>query len=348
MPATQGDDTIYGTVGQDWLDGLGGNDTLVVFGGNDTLIGGAGGDTMNGGSGVDTVRYDNSSAAVHVGLSSGEAWGGDATGDVLVQIENLVGSQFDDALYGDNVANRIEGGNGADLLYGYGGDDTLYGGNFGDRLIGGAGADLLNGGDGFDTADYGASAQGVLIDFTNHQTSGGDAEGDTLVSIEKVIGSGQGDSLLGDGSRQLLLRFIGQRSPVRPWRSGLSRWRPQQGQDRGRCRRRRPDRRLGSRRVRLHGAWPEPEWRRSTSFVTSATPMATRSTSATSTPRRTAPASRRSTSMAPACISGEGQVRYEQANGDTFIYANTSTAGGPEVVIKLDGLHDLVASDFIL
>ena len=180
--------------------GLGGNDTLVAFGGNDTLIGGTGGDTMNGGSGVDTVRYDNSIAAVHVGLSSGEAWGGDATGDVLVQIENLAGSQFDDALYGNNVANRIEGGNSADLLYGYGGDDTLYGGNFGDRLIGGAGADLLNGGDGFDTADYGASAQGVLIDLTNHQTSGGDAEGDTLVSIEKVIGSGQGDSLLGDGA----------------------------------------------------------------------------------------------------------------------------------------------------
>ena len=40
--------------------------------------------------------------------SSGEAWGGDATGDVLVQIENLVGSQFDDALYGNNVANGIE------------------------------------------------------------------------------------------------------------------------------------------------------------------------------------------------------------------------------------------------
>ena len=49
-----------------------------------------------------------------------------------------------------------------------------------------------------------------------------------------------------------------------------------------------------------------------------------------------------------ALYSGEGQVRYEQANGDTFIYANTSTAGGPEVVIKLDGLHDLVASDSIL
>ena len=41
-------------------------------------------------------------------------------------------------------------------------------------------------------------------------------------------------------------------------------------------------------------------------------------------------------------------MRYEQANGDTLIYANTSTAAGAEVVIKLDGLHDLVASDFIL
>ena len=46
------------------------------------------------------------------------------------------GSQFDDALYGNSVANRIEGGSGADLLYGYDGNDTLYGGNFGDRLCG--------------------------------------------------------------------------------------------------------------------------------------------------------------------------------------------------------------------
>ena len=347
MPATQGNDTIYGTVGNDWLDGLGGNDTLVAFGGNDTLVGGTGGDTMNGGSGVDTVRYDNSSAAVHVGLSSGEAWGGDATGDVLVQIENLVGSQFDDALYGNSVANRIEGGSGADLLYGYDGNDTLYGGNFGDRLVGGAGADLLNGGDGFDTADYGASAQGVLIDFTNHQTSGGDAEGDTLVSIEKVIGSGQGDSLLGDGAANF---FFGSSGNDRLYGRGGADYLD-----------------AGPNSDRIEGGVGGDDLIGGSGADEFAyTALGQSQNGAIDIIRDFSHADGDKIDLSnidakahsageqafhfngTGLFSGEGQVRYEQANGDTFIYANASTAGGPEVVIKLDGLHDLVASDFIL
>lgn len=347
MSATQGDDTIYGTTGNDWLDGLGGNDTLVAFAGNDTLIGGTGGDTLNGGSGVDTVRYDNSSATVHVSLIGANAWGGDANGDVLVQIENLVGSQFDDALYGDNVANRIDGGNGADLIYGYGGDDALYGGGFGDRLIGGAGADLLNGGDGFDTAEYGASAQGVLIDFTNHQTYGGDAEGDTLVSIEKVIGSGQGDHLLGDGNANFFFGSSGEdhlygRSgadyldggPNNDWIEGGA------GGD---------DLTGGSGADEFAYTALGQSQNGSIDIIRDFSHAQGDKIDLSNIDAKAHTSGEQGFHFnGTGLYSGEGQVRYQQVGGDTFVYANTSTAGGPEVVIKLDGLHDLVASDFIL
>ena len=57
-----------------------------------------------------------------------------AQGDTYVSIENLSGSNFSDALYGNGGANAISGGNGNDLLVGYGGNDTLTGGAGADRF----------------------------------------------------------------------------------------------------------------------------------------------------------------------------------------------------------------------
>ena len=75
-----------------------------------------------------------------------------------------------------------------------------------DTLVGGAGADILIGDPGFDTADYSGSTAGVTIqlnatlaDPTIAGTGlGGDAEGDTLFLIERVVGSAFNDTLLGD------------------------------------------------------------------------------------------------------------------------------------------------------
>ncbi len=40
-------------------------------------------------------------------------------------IENLIGSRFDDALYGDSAPNVLRGGPGRDRLVGRGGGDAL-------------------------------------------------------------------------------------------------------------------------------------------------------------------------------------------------------------------------------
>ena len=55
-----------------------------------------------------------SPAPVEINLSAAIVRGGDATGDALISIENLVGSAFDDTFTGDAGDNILEGGPGAD------------------------------------------------------------------------------------------------------------------------------------------------------------------------------------------------------------------------------------------
>ncbi|SDO34260.1 Hemolysin-type calcium-binding repeat-containing protein [Pseudomonas arsenicoxydans] len=91
----------------------------------------------------------------------------------------------------------INGTNGTDTLIGSNGDDVINGLRGDDVLIGGAGADKLDGGAGFDTADYSWSSAGINIDLRSGISLpgiGGDAEGDTLKNIEKVIGSDYDDT----------------------------------------------------------------------------------------------------------------------------------------------------------
>ncbi len=56
----------------------------------------------------------------------GPETGGDATGDTIVNVENITGSSHGDILYGTNdMTNVMNGGDGADFLYGLSGEDTL-------------------------------------------------------------------------------------------------------------------------------------------------------------------------------------------------------------------------------
>ena len=75
---------------------LGGN-------GNDALIGGAGADSLDGGAGTDTADYSGAGAAVTVYLDGTTSSGSDAAGDVLSNIEHLIGSAFADLLVGTAV-----------------------------------------------------------------------------------------------------------------------------------------------------------------------------------------------------------------------------------------------------
>jgi len=65
-------------------------------------------------------------------------------------IEAVIGTASRDWIYGNEVANQLEGRKGNDLLVGREGDDSLWGGEGADSLYGGPGADLLDGGEGLD------------------------------------------------------------------------------------------------------------------------------------------------------------------------------------------------------
>ena len=188
------------TNGYDVIYGYDGDDSIYGLGGNDTLDGGAGADALNGGTGSDTASYWTATAGIIASLSYGVGAGGDAEGDTYASIENLTGSQFADALVGDDGNNILGGLFGDDFLDGRDGSDMLRAGWGNDTLKGGGGADWLDGGPEIDTASYYESPEGVtvLLNVNGVGGAGGDAEGDTFVEIENLTGSIYADSLWGD------------------------------------------------------------------------------------------------------------------------------------------------------
>jgi len=103
--------------------------------------------------------------------------------------------------HGTALTDFIEGFNDdiSDTIYGYGSADWLWGKSGNDYLIGGAGGDYLNGGVGDgDTALYDDSGAPVTVNLATGIGYGGTAQGDTLVDIERLIGSVHGDTLTGD------------------------------------------------------------------------------------------------------------------------------------------------------
>lgn len=111
-----------------------------------------------------------------------------------------------DIIYGDGGADTIFGGNGPDLLYAGAGNtaDKLYGEAGNDILYPSAGPNVLDGGDQLDMISYIHSPSAVTVKLIMGTGSGGDAQGDTLISIEGIAGSPHNDVLIGDNSMNQL------------------------------------------------------------------------------------------------------------------------------------------------
>jgi hemolysin type calcium-binding protein len=140
---------LYGRQGNDSIDGSDGNDVIVggdgddgaLYGGigDDAIQPGDGADTMNGGVETavgDTLKYNDATGSVFADLATGLT-GGAATGDTIVNFENVTGSAFDDVLRAAlgppvSVVNGILGN---DLI-------TVDDGSGGDTANGGGGADI--------------------------------------------------------------------------------------------------------------------------------------------------------------------------------------------------------------
>ena len=121
-----GDDVLSGGNERDWLSGGVGADRLEGRGGDDLLDGGTGPDLMRGGFGTDTATYFDRDVGVRVQIGDGIGDGEPGEGDD-VQTDDVVGGTGDDVLIGNLLANRLDGGPGADVLSGRQGDDELTG-----------------------------------------------------------------------------------------------------------------------------------------------------------------------------------------------------------------------------
>lgn len=122
----------------------------------------------------------------------GNDWFGDA----------LFGTNGNDTINRDGDALRPNGTRGHDDLFGLGGNDILYGG---------PGSDIIDGGSGSDTASYVGSTNGVSVNLNlgGFQFTGADTGSDRLVSIENLTGSNFADTLIGNGSANVLNGLTG-------------------------------------------------------------------------------------------------------------------------------------------
>lgn len=168
--ATGGDDGpngIVGGAGDDYLIGLGGDDTIDGGSGDDVLDGGLGNDSLLGGDGND-----------HLDAGAG-----------------------DDTVLGSEGRDTVLGGDGNDLFTGAEVDVNVRRDDTRQSFEGGAGDDTIDGaaGDGRVTvADYRNAATGIVVNL-GAGIAGDDGDGgiDTLINVDRVIGSMHDDAITG-------------------------------------------------------------------------------------------------------------------------------------------------------
>jgi Ca2+-binding RTX toxin-like protein len=154
--------------------GLDGDDLLTASGDGLGLY--------NGGAGNDTVGYQLSGDGVWASLFRDLGWSGNARGDHYVDIENLIGSNHADKLWGDNTNNHLEGLHGNDTIIGAGGDDYILAG-FGTDVI------IYSG----NRADYRVAHSGIRTEV-EHLNRG--VDGFDVLGHAEILRFADGDFIL--------------------------------------------------------------------------------------------------------------------------------------------------------
>ncbi|MGL5839641.1 MAG: cadherin domain-containing protein [Sphingorhabdus sp.] len=214
--------TITGTANGETINGTFRAEAINALDGDDIILGSTGADAIDGGNGIDIMSYAASASGVTISLAGSAGSGGDAAGDTLNNVEDIIGTAFADNLTG-NVGNNIidsgygddviSGGTGHDTIAGNAGADILRGEDGDDNLLGGSGADVIDGGAGTDYANYYYSSMragsdlvtaGVTADLGNSALNTGFAAGDSYIAIENLYGTPFDDILRGDAGANLI------------------------------------------------------------------------------------------------------------------------------------------------
>jgi hypothetical protein len=215
-----GEDTITTGSGNDQVFAEDGNDTVDTGEGQDFVEEGSfinGADTLNGGPGAqDQMGYFGENP-VTITLNGQADDGHAGEGDNVLGFEDLFSGEGNDVLVGDDAANDLSANDGDDLIAGAGGDDDISQGDGNDGVDAGEGNDTVFAGSDNDGADLlaGAGGPGDKVDYCcgfepvninqNGQADDGRAgEGDNLSGFEGFEGGDGPDSILADGSANMI------------------------------------------------------------------------------------------------------------------------------------------------
>uniref|UniRef100_UPI0039F6C969 beta strand repeat-containing protein n=1 Tax=Herbaspirillum huttiense TaxID=863372 RepID=UPI0039F6C969 len=137
---------------------------------DDTFVASAVANHFDGGGGNNTVSYAraNDGNGVTVDLFQRVGSNGFAAGDQYTNIQNVIGSNYDDLFIADNNANSFAGGAGSN------------------------------------TVSYVNSTAAVTVNLANGSGSGGFAQGDSYSSIQNVIGSSFDDTIIANSAANFI------------------------------------------------------------------------------------------------------------------------------------------------
>ncbi|RZI47407.1 LysM peptidoglycan-binding domain-containing protein [Rickettsiales endosymbiont of Peranema trichophorum] len=236
-------DKISGGKGNNVLDGGTGRDEFFVAEGSNEVDGGDGNDTANYveyrreeftdvhgsefairlrpnllpqyvGQAFSTPPVSNIPGLV-INLVSGKVVKPMGLKDMLSNIENVIGSHFNDTLIGDDTGNDLDGGNGSDTIYGGGGDDRITCGWGMSSLYGGDGNDYfmlkgftagIEGGEGRDLADFMNIPISVDVNLKEGYVLYNDIAviRSRIVGIEGIMGSRLNDTIRDDDGDNII------------------------------------------------------------------------------------------------------------------------------------------------
>ena len=227
--------------------------------------------------------------------------------------DRIAGFEGNDKLYGNGGSDQLEGWSGKDQLYGGSGNDKLYGGSGNDKLYGGSGNDKLYGGSGNDKL-YGGSGNDKLYGGNNNDKLYGGSGNDLLkgdAGNDALQGDAGKDTMFGgSGADKLVFRKTSD-SKVTASRADIIK-----------------DFKKGTDKIDLH-------------FIDASTKISGNN-AFTFDGRKSFGTSK------------QGDIYYKKfnkagtANDYTMVYIDTDADRGTEMSIKLMGLHNLTASDFVL